>query len=192
MGKVIAEQSMSLDGFTTGPNVTFDVPMGVRGEGLHDWMFSNDAGAEIRNAPFKTSGAIVIGRRMFDLGVERWGDNPPFHMPVFVITHRAGDRLVKAGGTTYFLVTDGVDDALAQARAAAGDKDVTVLGGANIIQRFMKAGLLDELNLHLVPILLGDGTRLFHEITPEQITLHRTRAFDSVGVTHLTLRVVKA
>jgi dihydrofolate reductase len=86
-------------------------------------MFANDASTEIRDEPFKTSGAIVMGRRMFDLGAERWGGAPPFHMPVFVITHRAGDRLVEGGGTTYFFVTDGVAAALAQARAAAGDKN---------------------------------------------------------------------
>jgi dihydrofolate reductase len=197
MGKVIADQSMSLDGFSTGPNVGAGNGMGDGGEQLHDWMFSEGDGAKINagvreDTPFnllQRSGAVVVGRRMFDLGVEPWGENPPFHQPVFVVTHRATDPIVKEGGTTYTFVTGGVAAALARAKEAAGGKDVAVLGGADVIRQFAAAGLLDELRLHLAHVLLGDGTRLFDRIDPKRVTLERTRVVDAPGVTHLTFRL---
>ena len=127
MGKVTVEQSISLDGFSTGPDVTNAEPMGVGGEALHEWMY-RDVGPrpsgrnEEAEALLRTSGAVIVGRRMFDLGVDPWGDPPPFHMPVFVITHRPRDPLPRTGGTTYYFVTGGLEDALAQARKSAGDK----------------------------------------------------------------------
>jgi dihydrofolate reductase len=190
MAKVIAEQSISLDGFTTGPNAKVDNPLGDRGDRLHDWTDSSRVNAEVNQEPFKVSGAIAMGRRMFDMGVGPWGEDPPFHMPVFVVTHRASDPLVKAGGTTYFFVTGGIEDALARARAAAGDKDVAVFGGASLIRQFMEAGLLDELRIHLVPLLLGEGTRLFDGMTPDHIALERKSVIDVADVTHITFRVV--
>ena len=197
MGKVIADQSMSLDGFSTGPNVGAGNGMGDGGEQLHDWMFSEGDGAKINagvreDTPFnllQRSGAVVVGRRMFDLGVEPWGENPPFHQPVFVVTHRARDPIVKEGGTTYTFVTGGVAAALARAKEAAGGKDVAVLGGADVIRQFAETGLLDELRLHLAHVLLGDGTRLFDGIDPKRVTLERTRVVDAPGVTHLTFRL---
>jgi dihydrofolate reductase len=135
------------------------------------------------------SGAVVVGRRMFDVGVEPWGENPPFHQPVFVVTHRAGDPIAKEGGTTYTFVTGGVAATLAQARAAAGGKDVAVFGGADILRQCAEAGLLDELRLHLVHVLLGGGTRLFDRIDATRLTLERTRVVDAPGVTHLTFRL---
>ena len=198
MGKVIADQSMSLDGFSTGPNVGVGNGMGDGGELLHEWMGWEDGGAAARaglgdeDTPFnllQRSGAVVVGRRMFDLGVEPWGENPPFHMPVFVVTHHAKDPLVKEGGTTYTFVTGGVAAALARAKEAAGDKDIALLGGADIIRQFAEAGLLDELRLHLVHVLLGDGTRLFDRIDPKRVTLERTRVVDAPGATHLTFRL---
>jgi dihydrofolate reductase len=197
MGKVIADQSMSLDGFSTGPNVGVGNGMGDGGEQLHDWMFSEGDGAAVNagvreDTPFnllQRSGAVVVGRRMFDLGVEPWGENPPFHQPVFVVTHRARDPIVKEGGTTYTFVTGGVAAALARAKEAAGGKDVAVLGGADVIRQFAEAGLLDELRLHLAHVLLGDGTRLFDGIDPKRVTLERTRVVDAPGVTHVTFRL---
>lgn len=195
MGKVIAEQSVSLDGFSAGPNVAVGNGLGDGGERLHEWMFPADgaagSSAEAREETFGTSGAVVMGRRMFDVGLEPWGDDPPFHMPVFVVTHRAGTPLAKQGGTTYHFVTGGIQPALERARAAAGEKDVTVLGGADVIQQFVKAGLVDELRVHLVPVLLGDGTRLFERMGPEHIELECTRVIGASGVTHLTYRVAK-
>lgn len=195
MGKVIAEQSMSLDGFSAGPNVAVGNGMGDGGERLHEWMFpaagAADSSAEVRVETLGTSGAVVMGRRMFDLGLEPWGDDPPFHMPVFVITHRAGAPLVKQGGTTYHFVTGGIEPALERARAAAGEKDVAVLGGADIVRQFVRTGLVDELRIHLVPVLVGDGTRLFERMRPEDIELECARVIGAPGVTHLAFRVVK-
>ena len=187
MGKVIADQSMSLDGFSTGPNVGPGNGMGDGGELLHEWMEGRYAEGPAKL--FEHSGAVVVGRRMFDLGEEPWGENPPFHMPVFVVTHRAEDPLVKEGGTTYTFVTGGVAAALARAKEAAGGKDVAVLGGADVIRQFAEAGLLDELRLHIAHVLLGDGTRLFDRIDTKRVRLERTRVVDAPGATHLTFRL---
>jgi dihydrofolate reductase len=192
MGKVFADQSMSLDGFSTGPNVGVGNEMGDSGELLHDWMGweggRGEINARVRDELFQGSGAVVMGRRMFDLGVEPWGENPPFHMPVFVVTHHSRDPLVKEGGTTYTFVTGGIAAALTRAKAAAGGKDVAVIGGADVIRQFVEAGLLDELRLHLAHVLLGDGTRLFGQIDHKRVTLERIRVVDAPGATHLTFR----
>jgi len=201
MGKVIADMSVSLDGFATGPNDGPGNPLGEGGDRLHEWMAGlGDWGerhdltgphAEVFRASRGHVGASVMGRRMFDNGVVPWGDNPPFHVPVFVATHHAREPLVKQGGTTYTFVTDGIEQALAQAQAAAGDSDVLLGGGAGIVQQFIKAGLLDELQLHLVPVLLGDGIRLFGRMGPEPIELDCMRVVEAPGVTHLRFRVLK-
>jgi dihydrofolate reductase len=201
MGKVIADMSMSLDGFSTGPNDGPGNPLGEGGDRLHEWMAGlGDWGerhdltgphAEVFRASRAHVGAAVMGRRVFDNGVQPWGDDPPFHVPVFVVTHQAREPLVKQGGTTYTFVTDGIERALVQAQAAAGDKDVLLGGGAAIVRQFLKAGLLDELQLHLVPVLLGGGIRLFDRMGPEHIELDRVRVLDAPGVTHLRFRVMK-
>jgi dihydrofolate reductase len=121
-----------------------------------------------------------------------WGDDPPFHHPVFVLTNHAREPVTKQGGTTFTFVTDGIESALEQARAAAGDKNVTVGGGANVAQQYLKAGLLDELQIHLAPILLGDGVRLFeNHLGPERSEIECTRVIESPAVTHLRYRIVK-
>ncbi len=120
------------------------------------------------------------------------GDNPPFHMPVFVLTHRPKDTLTKEGGTTFTFVTGGIESALSRAKAAAGEKDVSLAGGANLIQQYLSAGLLDEIQIHLVPVLLGGGVRLFDHPGTGQIELERTRVIESPGVTHLRFRVGKS
>jgi dihydrofolate reductase len=204
VGKVTVDMSMSLDGFIAGPNDSVERPLGEGGERLHEWIYDLaswrerhgleggkiDTDAEVLDESFKNTGAVVVGRRMFDVA-NGWGDNPPFHMPVLVITHEAREKLVKEGGTTFTFVTDGIQSALEQAKAAAGDKDVSVGGGANIIQQYLSAGLLDEIQIHLVPVLLGDGVRLFHHIGAEQIELETTRVIESPGVTHMKFRIVK-
>jgi dihydrofolate reductase len=204
MGKVTVDISMSLDGFIAGPNDSVERPLGEGGERLHEWIYDlaswrerhgleggkTDTDAEVLDESFKSTGAAVVGRRMFDVA-NGWGDNPPFHMPVFVITHEAREKLVKEAGTTFTFVTDGIQSALEQAKAAAGDKDVSVAGGANIIQQYLSAGLLDEIQIHLVPVLLGDGVRLFDHLGTEQIELETTRVIESSGVTHLRFHVVK-
>jgi dihydrofolate reductase len=153
MSKVISEISMSLDGFVTGPNVRVGNGMGDDGDRLHDWRF--DAKTETDDAIvdeiYASTGAVVIGKRMFDVGFEPWGDPPPFGMPVFIVTHDERERMPMQGGTTYTFVTGGIEAALELARAAAGDKNVGVWGGANITRQYLKAGLLDEMQIHLVP-----------------------------------------
>jgi dihydrofolate reductase len=132
---------------------------------------------------FAPTGAVVMGRRMFDEGEEPWGDNPPYHMPVFVVTHQAKDTLIKEGGTMFTFVTDGIESALEQAKAAAGEKNVNIAGGAGNIQQFIGAGLLDELEIHLVPLLFGEGIRLFDKMGPETIELENIRVVASPKVT---------
>jgi dihydrofolate reductase len=140
---------------------------------------------------FARLGAVVMGRRMFDGGEGPWGDNPPYHAPVFIATHRSRETVTKQGGTTYTFVTDGAASAIAPAKAAAGDNDVWVPGGALIIQELLHAGLLDEVNIHLVPVLLGQGRRLFEQSAGQTIELECTRVIASPRVTHLRYRPVR-
>jgi dihydrofolate reductase len=190
MGKVFADQSVSLDGFSAGPNVGMSNPMGGGGEELHAWQFRGERRREVLENLFGSgTGAVVVGRHTYDLGEKHWGDDPPFHLPVFVVTHRPEATVTRRGGTTYTFATDGIEGALAQARAAAGDRDVVVLGGAAVIQQCLRAGLLDELRLHLVHILLGGGTRFYDGLDPASPAFERTRLIDEEGVTHLDFRV---
>src|SRR5918997_3301747 len=154
MGKVISEISMSLDGFITGPNVGVGNGLGDDGERLHDWRFDEktETDTAIADEISASTGAVLIGKRMFDVGFEPWADPPPFGLPVFVVTHEAREPLTMLGGTTYTFVTDGIEAALALARAAAGDKNVGIWGGANIIRQYLKAELLDEMQIRLIPI----------------------------------------
>lgn len=217
MAAVTLGISMSLDGFTAGPNPTLDQPLGAGGERLHEWAFAVASFRETHGLPggethvdnevveeaLRSTGATVMGRRMFSGGEGPWeddpnadawwGDDPPFHHPVFILTHHTRDPVIKRGGTTFTFVTHGVEAALEQARAAAGDKDVAVGGGANVAQQYLKAGLLDELQIHVVPVLLGDGVRLFeNHLASAPGELERTGAIESpTGVTHLKYRVVR-
>jgi dihydrofolate reductase len=217
MSKVVLDISMSLDGYVAGPNQTLEQGLGEGGERLHEWVVAVAAWRESHNLPggeknvdndvmaetLQRIGATVMGRRMFSGGEGPWesdpnadawwGDEPPFHHPVFILTHHARDPVTKQGGTTFTFVTEGVESALAQARAAAGEKDVAVGGGANVVQQFLKAGLLDELQIHVAPVLLGDGVRLFdNHLSDAPGELVRTRVVESpTGVTHLRYEVVK-
>jgi dihydrofolate reductase len=204
VGKVFVDISTSLDGFIAGPNDGPDVPLGEGGERLHEWVFglvswrerhglaggTADRDAEILDEAFRNTGAVVLGRRMFD-NAGGWGDEPPFHVPVFVLTHDAREPLTKAGGTTFTFVTEGIESALEEAKRAAGDKDVSIAGGANTIQQYLKAGLLDQIQIHVVPLLLGDGIRLFDQ-SGTQLELETTRVIDSPGVTHMRFRFPEA
>ncbi len=193
MTTVHFDVSMSLDGFITGPGEAVGRPLGDDSGRLHDWMFGAKTGADadVLDELYDRTGAILMGRRMFDVGVEPWGDPPPFHMPVFVLTHKAREPLPRRGGTTYVFVTDGIEAGLEQAKAAAGEKDVGIWGGAKIMRQYLKAGLLDEMQIHLVPVLLGDGVRLFEDLGPGRIELERTRSIQTLGATHLRFRVAK-
>jgi dihydrofolate reductase len=205
MGIVTAHMSMSVDGYVAGPNAGAGNPLGDGGVLIQQWMFDLASFREIQglsggqtNADdeelrqrFAPTGAVVLGRRMFDEGEGPWGDNPPFRMPVFVLTHEDRDTLVKEGGTTFTFVTDGIESALEQAKAAAGDKNVNIAGGADTVQQFIRAGLLDELEIHLAPLLFGEGIRLFDKMGPEHIELENMRVVTSPKVTHLRFRVAK-
>jgi dihydrofolate reductase len=205
VAKVTVDMSMSLDGYITGPNGGAGNPLDDGGERLHRWAYElaswrerqgiaggrTNRDAEVVEESFANVGATVMDRRMFDEGEVPWGDEPPFRMLVFVLTHDAREKLVKGGGTTFTFVTDSIESALRQATAAAGDKDVRIAGGANTVQQFSRAGLLDELQIHLAPVFLGDGVRLFDHLGTEHIKLERTRVIESAGVTHLKFRVVK-
>ncbi len=204
MSRLIADISMSLDGFIAGPNDSVQLGLGEGGEQLHEWMFelsgwrephgleggNTGTNSDVVAERFGDTGAVIMGRRMFDFGEGPWGDNPPFHVPVFVLTNRPHETVTKEGGTTYNFVTGGIESALEQARAAAEEKDIYRAGGANIIQQYLNSSLLDEIHIHLVPILLGGGRRLFEHIDPNQVEFQPTRVIDSPGVTHLRYRVV--
>jgi dihydrofolate reductase len=167
----------------------YDVASWRKPHGLPGGESGKDA--DVLDEAFKNAGAVLMGRRMFDEGEGPWGEEPPFHMPVFVLTHSGRETMIKQGGTTFAFVTDGIESGLKQARAAAGDKDVSVAGGANTIQQLLKAGLLDELQIHIVPVLLGDGVRLFDRMGTTHIEMEKSRVIDSPGVTHLRFRALR-
>jgi dihydrofolate reductase len=215
MARLKLDISMSLDGFVAGPSQTLEEPLGKGGERLHEWAVrsaswreahglsggESNADAEVISESLAATGAVVMGRRMFSGGEGPWqddpnadawwGEDPPFHVPVFVLTHHAREPVVKQGGTTFTFVTDGIESALEQARAAAGDRDVLLAGGADVAQQYLKAGLLDELQIHVAPVLLGGGVRLFDRLGSVPIELESTRAIVSPTVTHLSYRFVK-
>ena len=216
MARLTLDISMSLDGFIAGPNQTLEQPLGEGGDRLHEWAFrlaswrephglsggeTNVADDEVVAETLQATGAVVMGRRMFSGGKGPWaddpntdawwGDNPPFHVPVFVLTHHPRETVIKEGGTSFTFVTDGIEPALEQARAAAGEKNVSLAGGADVVQQYLNAGLLDELQIHVAPVFLGGGVRLFDRLGPDPIELEATRVIESPTVTHLRYRVVK-
>jgi dihydrofolate reductase len=209
MSSVACNISISLDGFAAGPNQTFDDPLGEGGERLHEWALRTESwrrqhgreggergpDADVLDEVTQGVGAHIMGRKMFGGGDGPWdeswrgwwGDEPPFHTPVFVLTHHPRDSLPMEGGTTFHFVTDGVESALEQARAAAGDKDVMIAGGATAIQQYLESGLIDELYLHIVPIILGSGERLLENVGDP--TLEPVKVVASPAVTHVKYRV---
>ncbi len=213
MSKVRVHISTSLDGYVAGPNQSMEEPLGESGERLHDWLvelksWREHAGMEggvenISNAVFAEEisnvGVEIMGRGKFgppergpwgdDPWQGWWGEDPPFHKPVFVLTHHEREPLTLSD-TTFTFVTDGIESALSQAREAARDRDVFIGGGADVINQYLAAGLVDELELHVVPIVLGGGARLFAGIGPD-LKLELLRVVEAPGVTHLKYRVVK-
>jgi len=211
MKKLAVDISMSLDGFVAGPNPTFERPLGEGGEGLHEWVLplaswrkphglpggETNASTEVVEERLESTGAVVMGRRMFSGGDGPWeddpnadgwwGDDPPFHVPVFVLTHHPRETVTKEGGTTFAFVTEGIEAALEEARTAAGENDVHVAGGATAVQQYLAAGLVDELQVNLAPVLLGSGTRLF-DGPPAELEL--IRVVEAPVVTHLKYRVL--
>lgn len=198
MAMVTAQMSVSLDGFFSGPS---DVDAGFHR--VTRWVIDtiawrerlgleggeHNANSELIAEVQEATGAYVMGRRMFDTGEVPWGDNPPFHAPVFVVTHRARTTLSREGGTSFAFVTDGLESVIEQARAAAKGKDVAISGGGNLLRQVIRAGLLDQLELHISPVLIGEGMRLFDSADHEAVELTPTRVVDTPEVTHIRYRV---
>lgn len=188
MGKVRLDISMSLDGFTAGPNVGPDNPLGEGGERLHDWMFSNatEIGRRMESEVFDGAGAVLMGRRVFDLGKPHWSADTFRGMPVFVITHHWRESMEDQGGSTFTFVSQGIEHALAQGRSAGGGRDLVIMGGAVTGRQVLAGGFVNELRLHLVHILLGAGTRLFEPSGAGFRKLKVMRLIEDTGVTHFT------
>jgi dihydrofolate reductase len=215
MSKLRSHISISADGYVAGPNQSEENPLGEGGERLHDWIVGLAAwreahdkrGGEVNPSSRiveesrENIGAGLMGRNMFgpigggDWGGGEWrgwwGDDPPYHNDVFIVTHHPREPVEMSGGTTYHFVTDGIEAALDRAKAAAGGKDVMLWGGAEIISQYLAAGLLDELELHIVPLLLGGGARLLAGLGGADVRLEQVRAVEGPGVTHVKYRVVR-
>ena len=218
MSKLKCQITVSLDGFVAGPNQSLELPLGEGALHLHDWALPTktfrtlhgDAGSDVdgetginddvlREA-FENIGATIMGRNMF--GPERgpwsenpwrgwWGEDPPFPHPVFVLTHHAREPLTMPNGTTFHFITDGIEAALTQAKKAANGRDIALGGGAKVIQQYLAAGLLDEIEIHITPLLLGNGERLLDFSTLPDVTLEPMRTLEGGGVAHLKYRIVR-
>jgi len=211
MGSVSSQVSVSLDGFVAGPNQSVKNPLGEDGECFFEDMAATEswnrlqgleggersADSTVVEEVMQGVGAYIMGRKMFGGGDGAWdetwkgwwGEEPPYHAPVFVLTHHEREPLAMQGGTTFTFVTDGIESALEQARAAAGDQDVMVAGGASAVRQYLAAGLLDELYLHIVPVVLGAGERLLEDVGDP--ALEPIKVVASPAVTHIKYRVVR-
>jgi dihydrofolate reductase len=208
---IICSISVSLDGFTAGPKQSLENPIGEGGMRLHEWMFQTASWREMHGEKggqrtedsdmidefSRNVGAYIMGRKMFGGGDGKWdmswkgwwGDDPPYHTPVFVLTHHPRESLPMRGGTTFHFVSDGIDSVLQQARQAAGDKDIAIAGGASTVQQFIRAGKLDQLHLHVVPVILGDGERLLKNVGEPKFEIEMVTA--SPTVTHIKYRITR-
>ncbi|MFF9046990.1 dihydrofolate reductase family protein [Streptomyces parvulus] len=203
---VTADLAITLDGYVAGPNASAGNPAGDGAEPIFDWIHTlaswrerrglaggeENTASELIREWFDATGAVVMGRTMYDSGEEFWGDNPPFRTPVFVLTHRPRPALVKEGGTIFTFVTEGIHSALERAEAAAGDRNVDIAGGADTVRQYLAAGLVEELQLHVVPVLLGGGLRLFEGLGDAgRRDLEQVRVVETPLATHLKYRFVK-
>jgi dihydrofolate reductase len=213
MPKFKLQITMSLDGYAAGPNQSEEHPLGEGGERLHEWALALAAWREahgreggevnastaVMDEMLDNVGAVVMGRNMFGgrgpweepLWEGWWGEDPPYHAPVYVLTHHEREPLEMQGGTTFYFVTEGIESALERAKEAAGEQDVALGGGADVVQQYLKAGLLDELTLNIAPVLLGDGARLLDGLGGADFGLECTRVIQGPAATHLTYRVVR-
>jgi dihydrofolate reductase len=213
MAKLRLHITMSLDGYVAGPGQDAENPLGIGGLELHQWVFplkefremhgdqeggETNASSAVVQERWANIGATIMGRNMF--GPIRgqwpdeswrgwWGEDPPYHHPVFVLTHHPRQSLEMQGGTTFHFVTDGIESALAQAKDAAQGQDVWLAGGASVVNQYLAAGLVDEIDLSIAPLILGAGERLFEGITRGSVKLTQSRAVDAPGVTHINYRV---
>ena len=211
MGRVWFQQSVSVDGYSAGPEQSLENPLGVGGMRVHGWQFALaewsrltggagegevNASTPVFQEALTDYGAVVMGRNMFGGGsgpwdeawTGWWGDDPPYHTPVFVLTHHARDPQPMEGGTTFHFVTNGIESAVDQAKQSAGDRNVLIAGGANTIQQAMRAGLVEEFELHVSPVVMGSGERLLDAIGAPG--LEQIRVVPAPGVTHIKYRVL--
>jgi len=211
MSRLRLRISMSLDGYVAGPSQSVENPLGIGGERLHEWVLElaawrkphgreggeTNASTPVFEAATADVGATIMGRNMFGPGPGPWGEDPwqgwwgedpPFHHPVYVLTHHERETLELEGGNSFTFVTGGIGSALDQAREAAGDEDVAIGGGADVIQQYLFAGLVDEMLLNVVPVLLGSGTRLFDNLEAAGVGLEQVRVVEAPGVAHLIYR----
>jgi dihydrofolate reductase len=208
---VTSQLSISLDGYAAGPNQSLENPIGEGGMRLHKWALDNETwrrqhgqsggepspDSEVIEEVTRNVGAYIMGRNMFSPGRGDWdpewrgwwGEDPPYHTPVYVLTHHPRDPLEMQGGTTFHFVTDGIESALEQARAAAGERDVSIAGGASTVRQYLRAGLLDELYLHIAPVILGAGERLLEDVGDP--ALEPVKVVASPATTHVKYRVVR-
>ncbi len=198
MSQVTCDLTVSLDGFVAGPNQSLEQPLGERGESLHRWQFEEREANAAEVAGILEAGAYIMGRNMYagpgpgpwDSDWRGWwGEEPPYHAPVFVLTHHEREPLELQGGTTFHFVTNGIEAALDRAREAAGSKNVAIAGGAQTARQFLSAGLMDELRLHISPVILGGGERLLDGVG--DVRLEPVEARGTGLVTHVRYRVVR-
>ena len=207
MSKLRSHISISLDGCVAGPNQSEGNPLGDGGERLHEWIFPLAAwrqahghqsgevneSARIVEESRENIGAGVMGRNIFGpIGGGGWGEDPPYHYPVFILTHHPREPVEMEGGTTFHFVTDGIESALQQAKEAAGGEDIMLWGGAQVVNQYLAAGLLDELELHVVPLLLGDGARIFDNLGDSEVKLEQVRAAERRASTSPASRAIGA
>lgn len=199
MPKVVADIDMSLDGFVAGPNISIENPLGDGGEQLiwygddvndlsndfKNYYGKNDA--KVLEESAKSEGSVIMGRKTFDISIESWGEEPPIHKSCFVLTSKPREKIVK-GDTSFTFLSD-TDEAISMAKLEAGDKNVCVMGGAFTIVEFINSGLLDELHLHLIPVVLGDGLRLFDQISPVKVTFNKVKVLEGMKATHILFKL---
>lgn len=213
MSKLRLSITMSLDGYVAGPEQSEENPLGGGGMQLHEWFFPlaafremhGEEGGEVNSSSAVVEerraniGATIMGRNMFGGGPGPWGDDPwqgwwgddpPYHHPVFVLTHHSRSPLQMQGGTTFYFVTDGIEAALAQANDASAGQDIWLAGGAAVVNQYLAAGLVDEVDLSIAPVVLGEGARLFEGLKHDALKLEQVRAVDAPGVTHIKYRLV--
>jgi len=205
MSKIFFSVGISLDGFLAGPNAGPKNPMGDGGTTIHMWLYNlarfrkelniGEGGETGRDndmigETIERTGASIMGKRMFNEGEPSWPEDAPFHTPVFVLTHQRRDPWERKGGTTFYFINDGLQSALDKARKSAGRKDIRIAGGANVIQQFLNAGLVDEFTIHVAPIMLGEGVRLFENLVKYKFSVDTLDAIPSRLVTHLRYKVI--
>jgi len=200
MNKVFFSVGISMEGFLAGLNGGPKNPLGDNGTEIHKWVYNQKSFREqlelgeggetgkdndILNQVISRTGASIMGKRMFEEGETNWSENAPFHTPVYVVTKHPREPWVRKGGTTFYFVNDGIESALEKARKSAGNRDIRISGGANVIQQYLNAGLVDEFTIHYAPIMLGDGIRLFDKIDKSKFTVAIVEAVNSPQITHL-------